>query len=70
MPLQDTEEIPEEEEEEEFYRLLPDKNGHMGVPEALLVQQLSHRVHGSLPNNSSVLSDLQVLRRTTTRVSA
>ena len=45
------------EEEEGFYTLPDDKNGHV---EALLVQQLNHRVHSSLPYSSSVLSDLQV----------
>ena len=58
------------EEEEGFYNLLHDKNGHVVVPETLLVQQLNHRVHSSLPYSSSILSDLQELRRTATRVSA
>ena len=53
----------QEEEEEEFYRLLHDKNGHVVAPETLLVQQLNRRVHSSLPYSSSILSNLQVLRR-------
>ena len=55
--------------EMDFYKLLlHDKNGPVVVREALLVQRLNHREHSSLPNSSSVLSKLQVLRRTATRV--
>ena len=63
------EEEEEEEEEEGFYKLLlHDKNGLVVVREAPPVQRLNHREHSSLPNSSSVLSKLQILRRTATRV--
>ena len=61
--------VPVAEEEEGFYKLLlHDKNGLVVVREALLVQRLNHREDSSLPNSSSLLSKLQVLRRTATRV--
>jgi len=39
----------------------------MVVREALLVQQLNHRVHKSLCDSSLALSKFEALRRTTTR---
>ena len=45
-----------------------DKNGHVVVREALLVQQLNHRVHKNLSDSSLVFSDCKALRRTTAQV--
>lgn len=59
----------QKEDEEEFYTVPSyDKNRHVVVREALLVQYLNHRVHKSLSGSSLVLSNCSALRRTTTRL--